>query len=292
MLRHSPPTIVFLFSERLFKGTIMRVHFIRTATAAASVAVLLALGACSKKPDVASASANVQEAQQTAPEKVQEAQLSAKKDVVQAKQQAIQDEDQARAQAQSDVQNAKTNLQQARQNEQHAQQQLQQAEAQAPQKVEHAQQQGQEQVQQAQQDVQTKVQNERKKAAQDVQQARANLRHAQQAQQSQQGAGVQSNGQAAAGNKNASNSLSANDTHSMGSSPSPNALTDGEITAKVKTGLSLDKQLSSSGINVDTQGGVVTLTGSAPSQAAKTYAGKLASNVTGVTSVDNELRVQ
>lgn len=66
---------------------------------------------------------------------------------------------------------------------------------------------------------------------------------------------------------------------------------DAAITASVNTDLAKDNDLSALKINVDTSNGHVTLRGTAPSEEAKQRATKLASNVKGVTSVDNELTV-
>jgi hyperosmotically inducible protein len=63
------------------------------------------------------------------------------------------------------------------------------------------------------------------------------------------------------------------------------------ITAKVKTALAGDAQLSALSINVDTTNKVVILTGPAPSQAAADRASDLAKAVDGVTEVRNQLIV-
>ena len=63
------------------------------------------------------------------------------------------------------------------------------------------------------------------------------------------------------------------------------------ITAKVKTALAGDEQLSALSINVDTNNKVVTLTGPAPTQAAADRATYLAQAVEGVTQVRNQLTV-
>jgi osmotically-inducible protein OsmY len=67
---------------------------------------------------------------------------------------------------------------------------------------------------------------------------------------------------------------------------------DAAITASVNADLAKDPDLSALKINVDTHNGHVTLHGSAPTEEAKQRAAKLAANVKGVTSVDNELSVQ
>lgn len=79
------------------------------------------------------------------------------------------------------------------------------------------------------------------------------------------------------------------------SAQAASALADGAadmaITAKVKTALAGDDQLSALSINVDTSGAVVTLTGPAPTQAARERATDLAKAVDGVTEVRNQLVV-
>jgi hyperosmotically inducible protein len=67
---------------------------------------------------------------------------------------------------------------------------------------------------------------------------------------------------------------------------------DAGITAKVKTGLAADKDLSAIKINVDTKNGVVTLNGPAPTAAAKDRATDIAKNIKGVSSVNNQLAVR
>ena len=68
--------------------------------------------------------------------------------------------------------------------------------------------------------------------------------------------------------------------------------TDLAITAKVKTALAADDQLSALGINVDTENAVVSLTGPAPNAEAVERATVLAKAVDGVTNVENELVIQ
>ncbi len=66
---------------------------------------------------------------------------------------------------------------------------------------------------------------------------------------------------------------------------------DMAITAKVKSALAGDDQLSALAINVDTTNKVVTLTGPAPTQASFDRASSLAQAVEGVAKVKNELTV-
>lgn len=67
------------------------------------------------------------------------------------------------------------------------------------------------------------------------------------------------------------------------------ALSDTTITGKVKAKLATDDRLKGSDINVKTNNGVVTLTGTAASSTAKSAAENLATNVSGVRSVNNQL---
>jgi len=67
---------------------------------------------------------------------------------------------------------------------------------------------------------------------------------------------------------------------------------DGVITTKVNAALAADKDLSAVKIDVDTKDGIVTLTGPAPTAAAREHATDIAKNVKGVTSVNNQLTVK
>lgn len=69
-------------------------------------------------------------------------------------------------------------------------------------------------------------------------------------------------------------------------------INDVSITAAVSSGLAKDPELSALKINVDTKNGAVTLTGSAPAEAARERAGTLAKAVKGVNSVENRLVVK
>jgi hyperosmotically inducible periplasmic protein len=64
------------------------------------------------------------------------------------------------------------------------------------------------------------------------------------------------------------------------------------ITASVKARLAKEPDLNATGINVDTSNGVVTLSGSAPSETAREKAGTIAKGVKGVGSVDNKLVIK
>ena len=69
------------------------------------------------------------------------------------------------------------------------------------------------------------------------------------------------------------------------------AVTDAEITTAVKTKLMGDKVARGTAIDVDTKAGVVTLSGSVPTQADKTRIGSLARRTKGVKRVENKLTV-
>lgn len=81
------------------------------------------------------------------------------------------------------------------------------------------------------------------------------------------------------------------ETRSMGAAGA-SKVADGTITTKVNAALAADRDLSAVKIDVDTKDGVVTLTGPAPSAAAREHATELAKNIKGVTSVNNQLTVK
>lgn len=67
---------------------------------------------------------------------------------------------------------------------------------------------------------------------------------------------------------------------------------DAAITTALKAKLVADDELKALDINVDTVGGVVTLSGMAPSATAKDRATEIANTVDGVSTVNNNLTVQ
>src|SRR5262245_42153542 len=69
------------------------------------------------------------------------------------------------------------------------------------------------------------------------------------------------------------------------------AIDDASLTTKVKSALTAEPDLKSLTINVDTMAGVVTLKGTADSQANRQKAEQIASAVEGVRTVKNELVV-
>lgn len=74
--------------------------------------------------------------------------------------------------------------------------------------------------------------------------------------------------------------------HTMGE-----ALDDAAITAKVKTAFGADPMVKALDIDVDTNEGVVHLSGTVSSQAEKDAAGRIAKGTKGVKKVENHLKV-
>jgi osmotically-inducible protein OsmY len=70
------------------------------------------------------------------------------------------------------------------------------------------------------------------------------------------------------------------------------AIDDAAITASVKTRLAADDELKALDITVDTSNGVVTMSGVAPTAAAKDRATEIAKVVDGVKDVKNKLSTQ
>lgn len=69
-------------------------------------------------------------------------------------------------------------------------------------------------------------------------------------------------------------------------------LDDVTITASVSSAIAKESDLSVLKINVDTKDGVVTLNGSAPTEAGREKAGNIAKAANGVNSVENKLVVK
>jgi osmotically-inducible protein OsmY len=67
---------------------------------------------------------------------------------------------------------------------------------------------------------------------------------------------------------------------------------DAAITAKVKTSLAKDPDVSAMAVNVDTDKGVVTLSGRVKSDLERRKAASLAQEVEGVRSVRNQISLQ
>ena len=85
---------------------------------------------------------------------------------------------------------------------------------------------------------------------------------------------------------------SAPTTGRVGETPATEPITDAGITAKVKTRLLADPDVSGLRIDVDTRDGIVTLSGMASSAAEKAHAVELAGKVDNVTRVEDRLTVR
>ena len=75
----------------------------------------------------------------------------------------------------------------------------------------------------------------------------------------------------------------------VGDQPTDNS--DAWITMKVKTALTFHKNVSATATEVNTEKGVVTLSGTVDSEAKKQLTGEYAKDVEGVTEVRNDLKV-
>lgn len=69
------------------------------------------------------------------------------------------------------------------------------------------------------------------------------------------------------------------------------AVSDATITSKVKAELAKEKDVSATRIHVDTDNGVVKLSGTARSQQEADHAASIAKSTKGVVSVDNNIQV-
>jgi hyperosmotically inducible periplasmic protein len=77
-----------------------------------------------------------------------------------------------------------------------------------------------------------------------------------------------------------------------GANKAQTAVGDAAITAAVNAKLAADSELSALRINVDTRDGRVTMSGDAPTLAARQRATELARSVDGVRDVGNSLTIQ
>jgi hyperosmotically inducible protein len=78
----------------------------------------------------------------------------------------------------------------------------------------------------------------------------------------------------------------------IGANKAEHALANASLTAKIKSKMALDDTVPARRIDVDTDGTVVTLTGTVETAAQKTRALQLARETDGVTSVVDRLRVE
>lgn len=80
------------------------------------------------------------------------------------------------------------------------------------------------------------------------------------------------------------------DTQSM-TGKTKAVVSDAAITTKIKAGFAKDNQVSAMHIKVDTDNGVVKLSGTAKSQAEAERAAQIAQSTAGVASVNNDIQV-
>lgn len=81
------------------------------------------------------------------------------------------------------------------------------------------------------------------------------------------------------------------ETVAVGASQAQRALSAARLTAKIKSKMTLDDTVKAAGIDVDTDGSVVTLSGTVDSAAERARALQLARETEGVTSVVDRLRI-
>ena len=82
------------------------------------------------------------------------------------------------------------------------------------------------------------------------------------------------------------------ETVATGAARAEQAVTEGSLTAKIKAKMTLDETVKALTIDVDTNGSVVTLSGSVNSELERTKAVQLARETAGVTSVVDRLVVR
>ena len=81
-------------------------------------------------------------------------------------------------------------------------------------------------------------------------------------------------------------------TIATGAEKAQHALTEGSLTAKIKSKMALDDTVRAAAIHVDTDGSVVTLSGTIRSEAERAKAVQLARETKGVTSVVDRLVIR
>ena len=77
-----------------------------------------------------------------------------------------------------------------------------------------------------------------------------------------------------------------------GAAAAEQALSDGSLTAKIKSKMALDDSVKALSIDIDTKDTVVTLSGSVSSEAERAKAVQLARETSGVTTVNDRLVVK
>lgn len=105
------------------------------------------------------------------------------------------------------------------------------------------------------------------------------------------GAEAKQDAKDATASADASLDKAAQETRQLGAAAA-DKIDDATITTKVNASLAADKDLSAIKIDVDTQNGVVTLSGPAPSATARERASEIARSVKGVNSVNNQLTIK
>ena len=82
------------------------------------------------------------------------------------------------------------------------------------------------------------------------------------------------------------------ETVATGAAKAEQALSEGALTAKIKSKMALDDTVKALSIDVDTTGTVVTLSGSVNSEAVRAKAVQLARETAGVTAVNDRLVIR
>ena len=82
------------------------------------------------------------------------------------------------------------------------------------------------------------------------------------------------------------------ETVAVGAAQAQDALNDGALTTKIKSKMALDDTVKALSIDVDTDNGVVTLSGTVNSETEKAKAVQLAKDTAGVTSVIDRLVIR
>lgn len=82
------------------------------------------------------------------------------------------------------------------------------------------------------------------------------------------------------------------ETVATGAAKAEQALSEGALTAKIKSKMALDDTVRALSIDVDTKGTVVTLSGTVHSEAEKAKAIQLARETAGVTAVNDRLVIR
>lgn len=82
------------------------------------------------------------------------------------------------------------------------------------------------------------------------------------------------------------------ETVAVGAAKAQDVVSEGAITAKIKSKMALDDSIKALAIDVDTAGTVVTLSGTVRSEAERARAVQLARETTGVTTVNDRLVIR